>query len=130
VTSAHKRTLATLALAVAVVLSFFGPGLARADGDGSVRLEIHLTGKVTEKPIRDATIYIKFKESRRLRKDKQREWNVKTNRDGRAVINGLPEGAVLVQIVVPGWRTYGKFHEIKSPKHKLEIELEKPPKWF
>ncbi len=129
-TSVQNRTLVTLALAVAVAASFLGPSLVRAEDKGTVRLEIQLTSKETEKPIRDATIYVKFKQNRRLRKDRQREWNVKTNRKGHAAINGLPAGTVLVQIVVPGWRTYGKFHEIKSPKHKLEIELEKPPKWF
>lgn len=129
-TKGKNWRFAALGLAVALLASWSGPGTVFAEDDDSVRLEIILTSKKTEKPIRDATVYVKFKQQRRLRKDKQREWSVKTNRQGQAVINGLPEGTVLVQIVVPGWRTYGMFHEIKSPKHKLEIELEKPPKWF
>ena len=127
----HTKLAATALLAAAVLLFLAGSApLAAADDDGRVHLEFKLTGKGTGKPINGASIYVKFKQKRRLRRDQRREWTVKTNPKGLAAITGLPEGTVLVQIVIPGWRTYGKFHEIKGPKQVLDIVLEKPPKWF
>ena len=95
-----------------------------------VRLEILLTAKADGKPIKNASVYVKFKEKRRLRRDKKREWTLKTNPSGRAVLKHVPAGTVLIQIVAPGWRTYGRFHELEGEKVSLEIELERPPKWF
>jgi len=46
------------------------------------------------------------------------------------VVPRLPEGNVLIQVIAPGWKTYGKFHEIKGPKQVIEIALDKPPKWY
>ncbi len=128
----HLRTISGISAITiwAIIASLGGSQLAQGADDHRVNLEIKLLGKTNCKPIKDASVYIKFKEKRRLRRDKKREWVSKTNREGRAVVRGVPEGTVLVQIVIPGWRPYGKFHKIKSPKHVLQIELERPPKWF
>ncbi len=53
-----------------------------------------------------------------------------TNREGRAVLPVLPAGEVLVQIVMPGWKTYGRFHTLRGPKQVLKIKLKKPKKWY
>jgi hypothetical protein len=42
----------------------------------------------------------------------------------------MPEGAALVQVIAKGWKTYGRFLELKGPKHVLEIKLEKPKRWY
>ena len=129
----RKKFVACLALVfVAGLVTGVRRLPAAADGKSParVRLEILLTAKADGKPIKNASVYVKFTEKRRLRRDKKREWNLKTNPDGRAVLKLIPAGTVLIQIVAPGWRTYGRFHELKGEKVSLEIELERPPKWF
>jgi hypothetical protein len=101
-----------------------------ADDKDKVRLEIKVTGEGTDKPVAYASVYVKFKEKRFLRRDKKREWHVKTNPDGRAIIPAVPEGNALVQIVAEGWKTYGEFHDLKGPKQTLEIKLERPKRWY
>ena len=132
-----KRFAACLALVLAAWLVTGAYPLAAADAatddekaPTTVRLEILLTAKAGGKPIKNASVYVKFKEKRRLRRDKKREWSLKTNPNGRAVLKSIPAGRVLIQIVAPGWRTYGKFYEFEGGKVSLEIELERPPKWF
>ncbi len=119
-----------LALAFAVWLLSAAALVAADDQDKVVRLEVEVTSEKTGKPIDNATVYIKFKQKRLLRRDKRHEWTVKTNPEGRAVLPALPAGEVLVQIVMPGWKTYGRFHTLRGPKQILEIKLKKPKKWY
>lgn len=123
-----KRSVAGLVLA-AVLLVLVPAGPVVADEDG-VRLHVEVTGEGTDKPIAFAAVYVKFKEKRTFWKDKKREWQVKTNMEGKAVFPELPEGNALVQVIAKGWKTYGQFHELKGPKHVLEIKLEKPKRWY
>ena len=119
-----------LALAFAVWLLSAAALAAADDQDKLVRLEVQVTSEKTGQPINNATVYIKFKRKRLLRRDKRHEWTVKTNREGRVVLPVLPAGEVLVQIVMPGWKTYGRFHTLRGPKQVLEIKLKKPKKWY
>lgn len=121
-----KIAVAGLVLALLVSLAAL-PGQADED---FVRVEINVKAKETEKPVAYASVYIKFKEKRWLRKDKKREWHVKTNPDGKAIIPEVPEGNALIQVVAEGWKTYGEFHDLKGPKQTIEIELERPKRWY
>ena len=112
---------------VALLCSLAAPLAAGEDG---VRLQVVVTAENTGKPIVYATIYVKFKEKRLLWKDKKRAWQVKTNHQGKASFPEMPEGKALVQVIAKGWKTYGRFHELKGPKHVLEIKLEKPKRWY
>ncbi len=123
------KTMFLLAV-VAGLLCFLVTAAPPAVAEDMVRLEIKLTAKKSGKPIKNASVYVKFKQKRLLRRDKKKEWSVKTNPEGRAVVPRLPEGNVLIQVIAPGWKTYGKFHEIKGPKQVIEIALDKPPKWY
>jgi len=114
-------------VAVLVLLAPAGPVMADEDG---VRLHVEVTAEGTDEPIAFAAVYVKFKEKRTLWKDKKREWQVKTNLEGKAVFPELPEGSALVQVIAKGWKTYGQFHDLKGPKHVLEIKLEKPKRWY
>jgi len=105
------------------------PG-ASAKPSQSNRLRIEVVGGEKDAPVENASVYIKYVEERKLRKDKKYELNVKTNRDGVAHIPDAPLGKVLVQVIADGWKTYGKWMEINDPKQIIKIKLEKPPRWY
>jgi len=96
----------------------------------SNRIRIEVTGGDPEAPIENASVYLKYVEERKLRKDKKVELNVKTNRDGVAHIPDAPMGKVLVQVIAEGWKSYGKWVEITDPKQTIKVKLEKPPRWY
>lgn len=108
--------------------------LAAGSGWGSeqdrVRLEITVTAEATGEPVKNASVYVKFKQSRTLWRDKERTFTLKTNPEGKAVVPEVPEGKVLVQIIAPGWKPYGEYHEIAGPKQTIEIKLQRPKKWY
>jgi len=96
----------------------------------SNRLRIEVVGGDADAPVENASVYLKYVEERKLRKDKKIQLNVKTNREGVAHIPDAPLGKVLVQVIAEGWKTYGKWIEITDPRQIIKIKLEKPPRWY
>jgi hypothetical protein len=94
------------------------------------RITIEVSGGESEKPVENASVYVKYIEERKVKKDKTVELNVKTNREGIAHIPEAPMGRVLVQVVADGWKTYGRWYDINDAKQTIKIHLEKPPRWY
>lgn len=132
----HRRCLFLLAVAGA----FAQAGLAQADGkekekgapqDGEItRLRIEVTAGEKSEPVDSASVYIKFQKERLLAKDKMIEMNMKTNREGVAKIPSVPRGKVLVQVIAPGWKTYGKWYDLTEEDQTIKVNLQKPPRWY
>jgi len=93
------------------------------------RLTIEVTGGDANKPVENASVYVKTVEEH-LIKDKKFEVNVKTNQQGVAHVPDAPMGRVLVQVVADGWKPYGHWYDITEAKQVIKIHLERPPKWY
>lgn len=93
------------------------------------RLRIEVTGGDSDKPVENASIYLKTVEQHTI-KDKKSEINVKTNQSGIAHIPEAPQGRVLIQVVADGWKTYGHWYDITDAKQTIKIHLDRPPKWY
>ena len=95
----------------------------------TLRLTIEVTGGDANKPIENASVYVKTLEQH-LIKDKKSEINVKTNQGGIAHIPESPTGRVLIQVVADGWKTYGHWHDITDQQQVIKVHLDRPPKWY
>ena len=100
-----------------------------ADGE-TTKLRIHVTAGEKSEPVDSASVYVKFQKERVLAKDKMIEMNVKTNREGVAVVPTVPRGKVLIQVIAPGWKTYGKWYDVSEGEQTIKISLQKPPRWY
>lgn len=98
--------------------------------DIQTRVTIEVKGGDGDTPVENASVYVKFIEEHKLKKDKKLELNVKTNRDGIAHVAAAPLGRVLIQVVAEGWKTYGRWFDITEPTQTIKVHLEKPPKWY
>jgi hypothetical protein len=134
-----KKMLSDAALcgALCILTLVAGPGNAQPRTEAqpqrttsTVRVTIEVTGGEKDTPVENASVYLKYVEEHKLRKDKKYELNVKTNHEGIAHVPDAPLGKVLVQIVAEGWKTYGKWYEITEAKEPIKIHLERPPKWY
>jgi hypothetical protein len=96
-----------------------------ASSSDTAMLRVELTGGDAKKPIVDASVYLKFTEEKLLR-DKKVEFNLKTNQSGVARSPEIPKGRVLIQIVAPGWKTFGKYYDINQDEQTIQITLERP----
>ena len=93
------------------------------------RIAIEVTGGEANKPVENASVYVKTVEQH-LIKDKKFEVNVKTNQKGVAHLPDAPLGRVLIQVVAEGWKTYGHWYELTETKQVIKIHLDRPPKWY
>jgi hypothetical protein len=94
------------------------------------RVTIEVSGGEKDAPVENASVYLKYVEEHKLKKDKKVELNVKTNREGTAHIPETPTGRVLIQVVADGWKTYGRWYDITETKQTIKVHLEKPPRWY
>lgn len=104
---------------------------AHAGKDDPVsRVTIEVSGGDKETPVENASVYLKYVEEHKIKKNKKVELNVKTNREGTAHIPEAPTGRVLIQVVADGWKTYGRWYDITEARQTIKVHLEKPPRWY
>ena len=51
---------------------------------------------------------------------------LKTDAEGKAFYAGIPYGTLRIQVIAPGFQTYGEDHEINQPEHEFVIRLKRP----
>jgi hypothetical protein len=84
-----------------------------------------------DKPIAEASVYVRFNESGGfLRHDKLAELDLKTNQDGTVKVPEIPQGKIMIQVIAPGWHTYGEWYDIDKPEQLIEIKLDPPAHWY
>jgi hypothetical protein len=96
----------------------------------SVHLTIVVTSAEDKKPVDSASVYVKYVQGRLLGKDKKIEMNLKTNLSGVVHVPEIPRGRFLVQVIAPGWKTFGEYYEVDQAEQTINIELARPPKWY
>lgn len=106
------------------------PKSGEAKPDPQARITIEVTGGDQETPVENASVYFKYIEEHKIKKNKTMELNVKTNREGVAHVPDAPLGRVLIQVLAEGWKTYGRWFDITDPKQTIKVHLERPPKWY
>ncbi len=112
--------------AVLMVLGFGLVGWARAqdyEGPMSV-LRFVVVRDYNGKPVRDAAVVLHPVD----RKGKQSRggMELKTDTDGRASIDGIPYGPLRVQVLAPGFQTFGEDYEINKPELEITVKLKRP----
>jgi len=93
-------------------------------------LRIVVTGGNDNQPVANASVYLRFTETRFLRKAKKVELDLKTNHEGVAVMRDLPRAEVVIQVVATGWKSFGQRFKLDRDEQTIPIKLEKPPHWY
>jgi hypothetical protein len=96
----------------------------------TVKLIIQVLGGDEKKPVESASVYVKYVEARKIAKDKQIEMNLKTNLAGSCRVPEIPAGKILIQVIAPGWKTFGEYYDVDQAEQTINIALVRPPKWY
>ena len=80
------------------------------------------------KPIRNASIVLHPVD----KKGKQEKggMQLKTDAEGRTLIEGIPYGKLRVQVISSGFQTFGQDYEINQPSTEITIKLKRPQEQF
>lgn len=93
----------------------------------TVKLKIQVSTN-KDKPIGNASVYVRFNQSGGVfHHDKLAELNLKTNQDGSVKVPEIPQGQIMIQVIAPGWHTFGKWYDIEKDEDLIQINLEPPP---
>ena len=55
---------------------------------------------------------------------------LKTDNEGKASYAGVPYGKLRIQVIAPGFQTYGEDHDINQPQQEFVIKLKRPQEQY
>jgi len=89
----------------------------------TARIEVTVLRDFNGKPIENAAVVF----HPMLGEKDQGNMELKTNEDGKTVIDVLPMGdTVRLQIIAKGFQTYGEDYKIDKPEMAIEIKMKRP----
>ncbi len=76
------------------------------------------------KPVRNAAVILHFVG----KKGKQGKagFELKTDPDGKTHFDGVPYGTMRIQVIAPGFQTFGDDYAIDQPNQEITIRLKRP----
>lgn len=80
------------------------------------------------KPLRNASVILHPVDKNG--KQKPTGAQLKTDSNGKASYPGIPYGKVRVQVIAPGYQTFGEDYDIHKDTHEIEIKLKRPQEQF
>ena len=116
-------------LAIGVLLALALPGAAHAlarDKDDRPESSVNFTVLKDDsgKPIRNAAVVLHpvDKHGKPLRNG----FELKTDADGNTHFDGIPYGPLNIQVIAPGFQTFGDNFKIGQPEQQFTIRLKRP----
>ena len=120
------RKSVSITTAAVIVFGLGLVGLATAqDDDGPMSdLRFVVVRDSNGKPVRNAAVVLHPVN----RKGKQTKGGLelKTDNEGRTNIDGIPYGPLRVQVLAPGFQTFGEDYEINKPELEITVKLKRP----
>lgn len=112
------------ALAIMLGLCVMGPAMAQDDDGPMADLRFVVVRDYNGKPVRNAAVVLHPV----TKKGKQARGGLelKTDGDGRANIDGIPYGPLRVQVLVPGFQTFGEDYQIDKAQVEITVKLKRP----
>jgi hypothetical protein len=78
----------------------------------------------TGKPVRNAAVVLH--PVAQHGKQSRGGFELKTDSEGRTESDGIPYGMLRVQVIAPGFQTFGEDYSINQPEQELTIRLKRP----
>jgi hypothetical protein len=124
--TAMKKSLLIVS-ALAIMLGFVLAAVATAqdDDDGPMSdLRFVVVKDYNGKPVRNAAVVLHPV----TKKGKQSKGGLelKTDGDGRTNIDGIPYGPLRIQVLAPGFQTFGEDYQIDKPQLEITVKLKRP----
>ena len=116
-----------------MVLGWTAPktAVAMPDKENPVSaVQIIVTGGEQNKPVDNASVYLRYDEPRFLRHPREIELDLKTDLKGIAKVNDVPRVKVLIQVVKDGWHPFGQYYVLHKEEETIKIKLKPPPHWY
>ena len=112
-------------LPVLLLLSLVVPALA---SEKESELKFTVVKGDTGKPIKNASVILH--PVNKKGKQSHGGLQLKTDIDGNASYAGVPYGKLRVQVIAPGYQTFGDDYEVATPTQEITIKLSRPKEQY
>jgi hypothetical protein len=114
-----------LCIFCALLAAVPSPGSDKKSADqAAANLHFTVVRDANNKPVRAASVVLHTvnKDGTQAKGGLQ----LKTDGEGNAGIDGIPYGPLRIQVLAPGFQTYGDDYQINQPEMEMEIRLKRP----
>lgn len=119
----QRLTLAGLFVIVLPLAAFAGKKNAPVEPK-TASVNLTVVRDANGKPVKNAEVVLHLVDNHG--KQKQEGLELKTHDDGKAEATGIPYGKVRIQVIAPGFKTYGEDVNVDQPNLEITIKLQKP----
>jgi hypothetical protein len=120
------RRLIRIGLVVSVlgVSALAGQKKLGKGGEQTAAVNLTVIRNANGKPVKNAEVVLHLVDKNG--KERQEGLELKTHDDGKAEANGIPYGKVRIQVIAPGFKTYGEDFDVNQPNLEITVKLQKP----
>jgi hypothetical protein len=118
-----KKTLLAVVAALLLVAGVWGQ-----DQVPSSEVHFVVVRDYNGKPIRNAAVVMH--PVAKSGKQEKGGLELKTDGDGKASFDGIPYGKLRVQVLTPGFQTFGQDYDIGEPTTEITVKLKRPAKMY
>ncbi|MBV9180806.1 MAG: carboxypeptidase regulatory-like domain-containing protein [Acidobacteria bacterium] len=111
-------------LAAAMVI----PALAKKKEEPLATLTVVVLRDENDKPVRNAAVVMHSVAD--SGKQERGGLELKTDPQGKASYDGIPYGKLRVQVLAPGFQTYGEDYDVSQPTMDITIKLKRPARQY
>jgi hypothetical protein len=111
-----------------VVVALSIPGLAKKKDEPLSTVNFVVLRDESGKPVRNAAVVI-----HPVNEDgKQRRGGIelKTDPEGKTSYEGIPYGKMRIQVLAPGFQTYGDDYQINRPTVDITVKMKRPARQY
>ena len=119
-----KRLLIVIAVIIVLGVGMIGLAGAQDDDVPMSDLRFVVVRDYNGKPVRNAAVVLH--PVNRKGKQSRGGLELKTDGEGRANIDGIPYGPLRVQVLAPGFQTFGEDYKIDKAETEITVKLKRP----
>jgi len=102
--------------------------LTAAAAENTSKLDFLVLKDSNGKPVRNASVVLHPVNSHG--KQARGGLQLKTDADGKTSFDGAPYGKLRIQVLAPGFQTFGADYEVNQPSMEITIKLKRPQEQF
>jgi uncharacterized GH25 family protein len=113
---------------IGIVVGFIALLLGTAVADDSASLKFLVIKDYNGKPIRNASVVLHS-----VKKDGKQSkggLELKADAEGKASFDGVPYGKLRIQVLAPGFQTFGEDYDINQPNMQITVKMKRPQEQY
>jgi len=119
-----KRFLIVTAVVIVLGVGLIGSAGAQDDDGPMSDLRFVVVRDYNGKPVRNAAVVLH--PVNRKGKQSRGGLELKTDGEGRTNIDGIPYGPLRIQVLAPGFQTFGEDYQIDKAEMLITVKLKRP----